>query len=295
MPIPVLVGSPPAKNSITFRTLNINNAADDETDTYLIEDVSESDAWQQAMEPYPDRDGSQTYEPFAMSKIFRVRGWVKSTTLRKLYDKIETINEKFHPVKTYLADTATYNRGYLPITFDVPTNDTANYATGLIPSQYYVQALRLPVNMSSKFQGFNARIDFLLRAADPRRYLQSSSSANRTGNGTISCNNTLAGYPSYPVITIVTTTAPSGTPTIARTSPTGGTISFTGASLAGSKTYILDTQAKTFKESGGTDKISALVGGSKFFDIQDGVSNTITLASWPTDVVVTVAWVRAFL
>lgn len=294
MPIPVLVGSPPAKNSITFRSLNINNAADDEADTYVIEDVSESDAWQQTIEPFPDRDGSQTYEPFAMSKIFRVRGWAKGSTLRKLYDKIETINEKFHPVKAYLADSATYNRGYLPITFDVPTNDTANYATGLIPSQYYVQALRLPISMNSKFMGFNARIDFLLRAADPRRYLQSSSSANRTGNGTIACSNTLAGYPSYPVITIVTTTAPSGSPTIARTSPSGNTITFTASQMAGSTTYVLDTQAKTFV-TGSTNKISAIAGGSKFFDIQDGVSNTITLAGWPADVVVTVAWVRAFV
>src|SRR3989304_205256 len=200
MPIPVLVGAPPAKNSITFRSLNINNAADDEQDTYLIEDVSASDAWQQGTEPYPDRDGSQTFEPFAMSKLFRVRGWVRGSTLRKLYDKIEAINEKFHPVLCYAADTSAYNKGYLPITFDVPTNDTANYATGLIPSQYYVQAIRPPVSQFTKFLGFSARIDFLLQAADPRRYLQSSSSGNRTDNGTIVLSNTLAGYPSWPII-----------------------------------------------------------------------------------------------
>jgi len=295
MPIPVLVGSPPAKNSITFRGLNVNNPNDEEKSTYVIEDISESDAFQQVVEPFPDRDGSQAYQPYVMSKIFRVRGWVRGQTLRELYDKIRAINEAFHPVKAYLADSATYNRGYFPITFDVPTADTANYATGLVPSQYYVQALRLPVPSMSKFGGFNARIDFMLRAVDPRRYWQTASSANRTGNGAITCVNSLAGYPSFPIIQIVTTTAPSGTPTIARTSPSGGTVSFVSAQLAGATTYNLDMQAKTFKTAAGTNKETAIVGGSAYFDIQDGVSNTITLAGWPADVVVTVNWVRAFL
>lgn len=297
MPIPVLIGTGDvlAKNSITFRSLNINNAADEEKDTYLIEDVSESDAWQQVVEPFPDRDGSNALEPFVMSKIFRVRGWVRSTSMRKLYDKIETINKKFHPVLCYNADTSTYNRGYLPLSFNVPTDDTTNYATGLIPSLYYVQALRPPVSQYTKFLGLSARIDFLLRAADPRRYLSTSSSGDRVGNGTIVLSNVLADYPSYPIITIVTTSAPSGTPTIARTTPAGGTISFTGAQLAGATTYILDLQAKTFKTAGGTDKSAALVGGSNFSQISEGASNTWTLAGWPADVAIEIVWVRAFL
>ena len=296
MSIPVLVGAPPAKNSITYRGLNINNAADDEADTYIIEDISESPTWQQNLEPFPDRDGSQTYQPFDLFKMFRVRGWARATSLRKLYDSISAINQKFHPVLAYNADTSTFNKGYLPLTFNVPTNDTANYATGLIACQYYVQAQRPPIAQDTKFNGLNARIDFLLRAADPRRYQQTTSSANRTGNGTITCVNTLATYPSYPVITIVTSvTAPSGSLTLTRTSPAAsGAVTITGSQITTSKTYVLDMQARTFV-NGAIDKIAAIAGGSQFFDLSEGVSNTVTVAGFPADATITVTWLRAFV
>lgn len=291
--IPVLIGN--AKNSITYNGLNINNPADDEKDTYVIEDVSVSPAWQQVTEPYPDRDGSQTLEPYELSKIFRIRGWVRGSTSGKLYDKIQAINRAFHPRFAYDGDAGTYNRGYKALTFNVPTDDTVNYPSGLIACQYFVQAIRPPVSVYTKWIGHDARIDFLVLAADPRRYLQTSSSGNRTDNGTIVMSNTLADWGSYPIITIVTTTAPSGSPTIARTTPAGGVVTFTGASLAGATTYILDMQARSFKTSGGTDKISAISGGSQFSLMAPQVSNTWTIAGWPADVSVTITWVRAFV
>ena len=211
MAIPVLIGEPPAKRvSITYRGLNINNPADDEKDSYLIEDTSESPVWQQGIEPFPDRDGAQTYEPFDLFRVFRIRGWVKGSTLAKLYDKIETINEAFNPVKAYLADVDSINRGYLPLTFNVPTEDTATYPTGLIACAYYVQALGVPVVQITKFAGFSGRIDFLVRAADPRRYFTTAQNASRVGDGTITADNTAATYPSFPVIQIDTGGSVSG-------------------------------------------------------------------------------------
>jgi hypothetical protein len=291
--VPVMIGSPPAKNSITFRSLVLNNATDDEKDTYAIEEVDISPAWNQSFEPLPDRDGSQGYEPLEMYKMLHVRGWVRGQSLAELYDKIETINKTFHPVNCYLADSATvYNRGYMALDFDVPTEDTSNYPTGKIASRYYVQALGLPVTLDTKFDGFSARIDFFLRAIDPRRYLQSTSSANRTGTGNITVDNSLASIRSWPTITIVTATSPTGTYTIA-TSEGDQVVSINAADLASDTSYTLDMQARRFyKTSDGTDMIASIDSGSEFFDIL-AKSQTITVTT-AASVSTTVTWRRAF-
>lgn len=295
--IPVVIGTGLGeKNAITFRTINFNNKNDDEKSTYIIEEVIESDVWQQAYEPYPNRDGSQSYEPFMLYKLFRVRGWVRGATLAELFDKIETINKTFNPIVCYNADSASsYNRGYLPITFDVPTADTTNYATGKIASQYYVQALGPPVAVESKFDNLSARIDFILRAVDPRRYLQTTSSGNRTGNGTIVVDNSLASIRSWPVITIALPSgAPSGTATIA-TSENSKVVSIDLSQLAASTTYTLDMQAATFvKTSDGTNKIAAINGTSQYFDLL-AKSQTLTFAGFAASTSLTVTWRRAFL
>lgn len=294
--IPVVVGTGQGtKNLLTFRSLELNKASDSESSTYHIEEVVESDAWQQAFEPLPNRDGSQAYEPFMIYKLFQVRGWVRADTLAALFDKIETLNKTFHPVNCYLADTSSFNRGYLPIDFNVPTADTANYATGLIPSRYYVQAIRLPVVVETKFDGLSARIDFLLRAVDPRRYLQTSSSGNRTSDGTLVLDNSLASIRSWPTIVIVLPAgAPSGTATIA-TSENSNVVSIDLSQLAASTSYTLDMQARTFvKTSDGTSKIAAVTGGSQFFDLL-AKSQTITFAGFAASTDLTVTWRRAFL
>lgn len=293
--IPVMIGDPQAKNLITFRSLALNNPADEEKDTYHIEEIAESDLWQQTFEPKPDRDGSQGYEPFVLYKLFQVRGWVRATSLAALFDKIETLNKTFHPVNCYLADTSSFNKGYLPIDFNVPTADTTNYATGLIASRYYVQALRLPVQVESKFDGLNARIDFTMRAIDPRRYRQTTSSTNRTGSGGLTVDNSLASYRSWPTITIALPSgAPAGTYTIS-TSENSKVISIDATQLAASTSYTLDSEGKTFvKTSDGTNKIAALLGGSQLFDLL-AKSQTITFTSFPAGTTLTVTWRRAFL
>jgi hypothetical protein len=294
--IPVVVGSGKGtKNLLTFRSLAINNPNDDEQSTYHIEEILESDVFQQTFEPLPNRDGAQGYEPFHIYKLFQVRGWVRGSTLAELFDKIETLNKTFHPVNCYLADTATYNRGYLPITFNVPTADTTNYATGYIPSQYYVQAIRLPVQLESKFDGYNARIDFMLRAIDPRRYLQTTSSEARTSDGSVTVDNSLASYRSWPIITIVLPAgAPSGTATITH-SEGSETVSIDLSQLAASTSYTLDMEARTFvKTSDGTDKIAAITGASQFFDVL-AKSQTVTFAGFAASTSLTVTWRRAFI
>ncbi len=293
--IPVVVGTGAgSKNLLTFRSLALNNPSDDEKDTFAIEEIAESDLWQQSFEPLPNRDGSQGYEPFSLYKMFQVRGWVRAPSIAAMFDKIELLNSTFHPVNCYLADTSANNKGYLPIDFNVPTVDTANYGSGFVASRYYVQALRAPVVLESKFDGLSARIDFLMRAIDPRRYLQTTSTGNRTGNGTIVVNNSLATYRSWPVITIALPSgAPSGTATIA-TSEGSQVVSIDLSLLAASTTYDLDMQGRTFvKQSDGTNKIAAITGASQYFNLL-AKSQTLTFAGFAAGTSLTVTWRRAF-
>jgi hypothetical protein len=297
--VPVSIGVPPNKNLLTFRALLLNNPADEEKSTYHIEEVLVSNAWQQAYEPMPDRDGSQGYEPLDMYKMLNMRGWVRAQSLAELYDKIETLNKTFYPGNAWIADSATtLNRGFMALDFDVPTTDTANYATGKIPSRYYVQALRLPVSLDTKFDNLNARIDFFLRANDPRRYLQTTSTNNRTSNGTLVIANTLASAYSYPSILITLPDAPpAGTGTITTdTGPAAGNVvSIDLTALAASTAYNLDMGARTFvKNSDGTNKINAIVVSSEFFPIY-ATSQTLTFGGFAAGTTFVVTWRRAFV
>lgn len=292
--IPVVVGTGQGTpNLLTFRSLEINKPSDPEDDTFRIEEIAESDIWQQAFEPFPNRDGAQVYEPFMMYKLFQVRGFVKAPTLAKLFDKIELLNKTFNPINCYLADTSTFNKGYLPLDFNVPTTDTGTYGSGLIPSRYYVQAIRPPVVIETKFDGLTARIDFILRAVDPRRYLQTTSSGNRTGDGTLVLDNSLASYRSFPTITIALPGgAPAGTATIS-TSESSKVVSIDLSQLSASTTYTLDMQGRTFV-TGATNKIAAITGSSQFFDLL-AKSQTLTFAGFAAGTGLTVVWRRAFL
>jgi hypothetical protein len=147
--------------------------------------------------------------------------------------------------------------------------------------------------LDTKFDGFNARIDFLLRAVDPRRYLQTGEQEERTGNGSVTVDNSLATRSSYPIITIG---LPAGTPTgggIISHSIGSETVLIDLVQLAASTTYVLDMQAKTFV-TGSTSKIAAISGASQFFDIR-AQSQTVTFAGFASGTTFSVAWVRAFV
>ena len=297
--IPVELGTagkpPGTKNALTFRSVVFNNPSDNENDTFHIEEIVESDVFEQSYEPLPNRDGSQGYEPFHQTKLFQVRGWVRAPSITALFDKIEVINKAFHPVNCYLYDTSTFDKGYLPISFNVPTADTTNYPTGLISCSYYVQAIRLPVSLESKFDGFNARIDFLLRAIDPRRYFNTTQSVQRTSNGVIDVDNALASVRSWPTVVIVLPSgAPSGTATIAHED--GRTVSIDLSLLAASTSYTLDMQARTFvKTTDGTDKIAAITGTSSFFDVLPEDNQVVTYAGFAAGTTFDFQWGRAFV
>lgn len=197
-----LFGNNEEKLEIGYHGLTINDPDDDPDDTYEPAIAIARYALDEVLEPKAEQDGSEGYAPRKISKIIRIDGMVKAPSNRRLWDKVEALNEAYDPVLTFEDDVAsTYDRGYLPLTFAVPTNDTANYPSGLIGMQYYARPIAQPIELASKFQGHNAPFHIEMLAIDPRRYSQTLTSQTLV-NGANTVNNTLASYPSYPVIVL---------------------------------------------------------------------------------------------
>lgn len=287
---PLVYGSNP--------TITLNDPTDDPDDTYLVEDVDVSPTYDMRSEPNSDRDGTQSGQPRKLQLMIAIRGWVKAPSHAALYDKISALNRAFDPILTYLNDSSsTFDRGFMALDFNVPTTNTDDYATGLIASRYYAQSLKVPVPTTTKFDGLAARFVIILRCNDPRRYWQTLSENEDTGPFALPVDNTLATYPSWPIIEIDFTTVPAGDITIVRDSHSA-TITLESTELADSSghTLTIDTQARTATYEDGTNKITALQPSSRFFPINPAVNHNVTFgANTPANAVVRVIWRRAFV
>ena len=303
MQIPLWVDSSAArgevvKNKITYLStpnLILNNSADDLQNTYDVEDVSIQPTWDEMVEPHPDRDGSSAGFPRELQKILIIRGWIRGTSQALVNDKVNAMLRAFNPVLNYLDDSSDIDRGFTALKFNVPTTDTTNWPSGLIAVQYYVRPIQSPIPVVTRFGDLNARFNIVLRAVDPRCYEQTGQTANRTGSGTITCNNSLATYPSYPIVTVAITTAPTADFTIYNGTDSNVFLSFNHSNVNASKTYTIDCQAKTVVDELGADATSILKSNSQFFTIAHAASNTIHASSnTPSNAVITVQWTRAF-
>lgn len=271
--------------------ITLNNPADDDDDTYQIETVGVDISWDSFVEPSADIDGIEAGAPRRVQAIYHINGWVRAPSIAKLHDKINALNEAFDPVLTYMDDTATVNPGYMPYNFSVPTADTDNYATGLIPVRIYVASIRLPVGVSTKFDGYSAKFALTLRALDPRAYLQTTSSGTRTGNGTVNLVNTLATYPSWPTILLEFTTAPSSDITITQN---GVTITIDYTKIGSHTSLEINTSARDAKFEDDSNGMIAIKSTSRFWPVYHGTTGVVTLAGAPADCDLTITWRRAF-
>lgn len=290
------------RNPIIYNSspsITLNNPNDDPDNTYLVEDVSIDPMWDSVIEPLPDRDGIHGHEPRRVQTMITIRGWVKATTYAKLHDKIRALNRAFDPVLNYLNDDSDIDKGFVALDFTILTEDNTNYTDGEIPARFYCTPVKRPIPLVTKFDGLNARFVIQLRCADPRMYLQTTTEDEISGaspQAITVTGSTLLEYPVYPIVEVDFATAPSGTLTIYRSGPTfEGSVSLAGADLAGSKTLVIDMQAKTVQYSDGTDKMDALSAGSRFFRLFPGESNEVTFIGFPSDATLRVIHRRAFV
>lgn len=281
-------GGEDTRLAMTYRSLTINN------DTYPVSIVVASHRFDSVTEPRAERDGMEAYVPRRMVTTYRIEGIVKADNIAQLHDRIDALNAAFDPILATDADPTDIDTGFLPFTFSVPTEDTDNYATGLIPMQIYGRSLELPVNRVSKFEGDGARFSILLQCADPRRYLQTNEELTIVGLSD-TMDNSLSTYASWPIVTLTMSGAGSAAWYMDRNDDGWDhlpiTIDLSGRSAG--EVVVIDMDRKEILVDGVVD-MSLYVSGHYFM----APASDTTLLSVPNQTGITscvVTWARAFV
>lgn len=203
--------NPDTKNPFVFNNLLTLNDPDDEPDdTYEVVNVAVADQFTLQTEPLPQMDGMQPYIPRKIRKLIHMDGIIHAPTLGKLVYKAMQLNFYLDPVNAFWADRGVYmgsDKGFLPLTFSVPTSDTDNYDTGLIDVVAYVRSVQRPVQIGSKLQGYSTRFQIVFEMIDPRFYSADDTVVTLSkGIATPTAHTSATEYPTYPVISLT----PSG-------------------------------------------------------------------------------------
>lgn len=264
-------GQPLTRLAITYNGLTLNNPADAVNDTYQVDSVTPATQFDTITDPSPGTDGMEAYNVFKAARLLTLKGVIRSPTVAGLYDKVKALAAAFDPAKITHENTG---GGFLKMTFSVPTLDTTNYSTGLVPSFYYARPRDIPEPTDSTLMGTDLpfKIDMLL--VDPNRYYQTQSSL--TGAGTIS--NTLADYRSYPTVTITMAGAGSATYTYGLTNSIDAAVSLV-LNLSGTvNTDVITIDSLNSRIlKNGTDTPSLYVSGA--YPLIEPGTNTVTLTN----------------
>lgn len=252
--------------AITYNSLTLNSPSDSTNDTYRVDSAESLTSIVAVREERPAGDGSISTLPRKASRIIRLRGVAVDTSWAALWDRAEALAAGTDPAKIALANPTD---PFIALDFSVPTTDTTNWATGLIPCRYYALAvgtLDVPVNVGSG-KGVPFTIDFFLK--DPRRYAQTATTRSGTGSVTH-----LGDYRSWPTITIAMTGAGSATYSVATTA---GTVTLNLSGTANNDSIVIDMDKQTVKKNG-TDMASLIVGTPGWFYLDPGAT-TVTVTN----------------
>lgn len=237
-------------------------------------------------DPHPNRDGMESYEVRKVARVFRVDGVIRARNIAELFDKMKLLAKTFDPARVAHDNPTT--QGYLAYDFSVPTEDTANYPSGLVPSRYYLRARACPEPVISEYTGFTAAFTLELVARDPRRYLQTTSSVTATG----ALNNTLADYRSWPTLTLNMSGAGSATCTITNTTSLGAkSLVLNLSGTVNTDVIVVDFEARTITKNGVATP-SLYVSGD-WWEIEPE-SQTISNANFTNVGSWSLVWRRAF-
>lgn len=254
--------------TVYYDGLTLNNPATSPYPAYEVHRAESLTNIAAVREERPSGDGSISSIPRKPSRIIRLTGFIRATTYAALYDNAKAFSATFDPVRV-AGDNPT--DPFLALDFSVPTADTTNWPTGLVPSRYYALAVGTLDAATSSATGKSIpfTIDFFLK--DPRRYAQTASTV--TGTGTASNKGD---YRTYPTITITATGAGSATYSVANTT-LGQTMTLNLSSLVNTDVVVLDMDKQTIKKNG-TDAASLIVGTPAWFYLQPG-NNTVTVTN----------------
>jgi len=273
--------------AITFNGLTLNSPNDTLSgssgpDTYEINTVAGQTAFDYLSEVNQQRDGLEVYPFRKVSRIETLKGVIRAPTQVKLHDKIKALANAFDPAKIAHDNDPTGanpNDMFLPLDFSVPTADTANYATGLVPSRYYALPFRIPDPIIDYASGLSAYFDLIMLIRDPRRYWQTLT----TQAGADTVDNSLADYWSWPTLTITMAGAGSATYSITNTTTLHGALALTLnlSSCQNNDVVTVDFERRLIRRtrSGTTSDFSSAYVSGDYFHIDSVASNAIAYAN----------------
>lgn len=270
---------------VSYNGLNLNASGDADDDTYELNNIFTTEVLNSVTEADSDDDGTEAYGVRKASRIIRIEGMIRAPTIAKLYDKTKALLAAFDAAKVAHENPTT--QGFLPLDFFVPTLDTANYATGLVPSRYYARARSSLVPLDSTFTGLSAPFTLELLCADPRRYLQAGS----TQTGAAAIANTKADYRSFPTLTITMAGAGNAAYTVARAHTLATkTLVLNLSGTANNDVVVVDMAKKRITKN--TVEAPSLYVSGVFFEMEPG-TNTMTYTN-PTNATSVLVWRPAF-
>lgn len=261
--------------SMSYNNLVLNNPNDTlvaqatGADTYEINTVAGSTAFDYLSEVNQQRDGLEVYPFRKISRIVTLRGIIRAQSIESLHDKIKALANAFDPAAIGFRNS----NPFLAFDFSVPTTDTGNYASGLVPSRYYALPMRIPDPVIDYAVGRTASFDIVLLMKDPRRYLQTATT--KTGGGAI--DNSLADYRSWPTLTITMSGAGSATYTYQNAATTNTyALVLNLSGCVNGDVVVVDMERRTITKNG-TSTPSLYVSGT-YCQVETG-TNTITITN----------------
>lgn len=228
-------------------------------------------------------DGLETYGAYKRGKRIVMHGIVRAVSRGALYDRLEAFAAAVDPAAAARDNPTTF--GLLPLDFNVPTADTTNFPSGLMPCRYYARAEQALEPPQNPVQGLAIPFILPFLASDPRRYLQSTSSL--TGAG--AANNNVGTFYSWPTLTIAMTGAGSAAFSIT-SAEAAATLTLNLSGRVNGDSVVVDMEREKITVNG-VETPGLYVSGS-YFAIEPGV-NTITLAN-STNASPTLTWRSAF-
>ncbi len=279
------------RSTLTYNGLSLNVAVANRSPIYRVDMATPTSILDAVQEMHPTGDGSEVYGARKIAKVYKLDGVVRGDNMAQLCDRIEALAKAFDPAKASHENAS--SEGFLAFDFSVPTEDTTNYATGLIPSRYYARSQLCVEPAFTAYLGLAApfRIQLLMR--DPRRYLQTETT--QAGAGTI--DNSLADYRSWPTITITMAGAGSATYKVMNTTALSGGKSVT-LDLSGcvnTDVVVIDMEHKKVTKNGVETPSLVVSGAGTTWDmeIEPVASNAISITN-PTNATTALAFRRAW-
>lgn len=255
----------------TFNGLTINSPDDDPKDCIQIDRITPQTTVDSLIEPHQNREGSEAWGARKTGRTIQVLGSIRAPTLGRLHDQMKALAAAFDP------DLATHvspdTQGFLPYDFDVPTLDTENYPTGLVPSRYYVRALQVPEPSISYDGGYVAQFALMLFMHDPRRYLQTESTFGAVAGN---ADNTLADYRSWPSA-IITMTGPGNVAATLTNATLGMSLVLNLSGLSAGDVVVVDMEQR-FITLNGTASMGLYASGDYWW-MSPGVENALALTN----------------